>query len=1178
MDKYAQNKLLDNSVSDLRLVNCLKDLISMPECTKIRIATGYWDLPGTKLIYDELKEFLEVHGGELEILIGEDPHLYKSQLSELPKGEHFPDFYIKQDFSKLTEEFRPVAQLLLNHVRFDGESDAQSKVKIHVYGRSEEDRQFLHAKCYILTGAPGFARGIVGSSNFTAKGLGGAAEGGDGGNSELNYLETMYLQIVESANDNSSIRSHADWFAEKWANSRPWNGHFITLMKASSIGPILVVPSPSVETPVVTPADAVPLSPYEVYIKLLQHRFGAVVDSKVTNEIGAYLPSEYLKLEYQIDAVKQCFAALHNRGGFMLADVVGLGKTIVGALVIRRFLDCPEDRPAKVLVVTPPAVRTAWEETLRQFDALADSVRFITVGKLEGLAEAIGEEDVGDEDADVGDAGDFSETLKYEDFGLIIIDESHRFRNATTHMYKALDDLIHKVIDETAVCPYVGLLSATPQNNSPRDLKNQIYLFARDRKHSSFENVPSGGNLEAYFSSVEKQYSDLKHAAEEIMANPTLHKPNEMDFVRGELGKLSADVRDKVLSDILVRRTRTDILKYYADDTAAQSLHFPTIEGPNELKYVLSDKLAELFAETMNLIAPEGEFHFQDAKYLCYFRYQAVRFLADDANKAKYKFKNIDAERFSEQLAKIMQMLLVKRLESSFDAFKESLLNLKRYTVNMLKMWDADTIFVCPDIDVNAVFAKNNNNVTAAAAVLREKIAKLNEAGKNELGRNCEYRRADFKSSYIDLLKHDLELVIDLYDRWTTEVRVDPKLDEFRRQLPALISHAHNVEGKLVIFSEAKATVATLKEVAETGGFRGRVLLVTAKNRKEMEPTIRANFDANCPPSEAKNDYDILITTEVLAEGVNLHRANFILNYDAPWNATRLMQRIGRVNRIGTKADHVYVYNFMPSANGDHYIKLVGKAYVKLQSFQSMFGEDSKIFTNQETVEHHDLNKIAATDEESPYEKYIAELKAFKTANPVRYAEVESVETAEAAVSADDGAYFTIAPPHGIGLFVKVASGADEGTVVSLKDILEACKVEPNTPDVALPQDWNVRRETAITAFIHHHAATMDYLNQTKAAKSAVAYANKLKNDSGFAATLETKKLLAVAMKMAKGGNADVIKKLNKIGSQVYSPQMQLLPIVADDLNAAIASSFAAQVQNYEETKGKPIIVTGLCK
>ena len=93
-----------------------------------------------------------------------------------------------------------------------------------------------------------------------------------------------------------------------------------------------------------------------------------------------------------------------------------------------------------------------------------------------------------------------------------------------------------------------------------------------------------------------------------------------------------------------------------------------------------------------------------------------------------------------------------------------------------------------------------------------------------------------------------------------------------------------------------------------------------------------------------------------------------------------------------------------------------------------------------------------------------------------------------------------------------------------------------------------------------------------------LSLANKLKNDTGFAATLETKKLLAVAMKMAKGGNADVIKKLNKIGSQVYSPQMQLLPIVADDLNAAIASAFAAQVQNYEENKGKPRIVTGFLK
>lgn len=1177
MDKYAQNNLLDNSADELRLATCLKYLIAMPECKKIRIATGYWDLPGTRLVYDELKEFLEVRHGELEILIGEDPHLYKSQLSEMPKGEHFPDFYIKQDFAKLTDEFQPVAQLLLNHVNFEGDSDEDSQVKIHVYGHTEDDRQFLHAKCYILTGAAGFARGIVGSSNFTAKGLGGTTEDEDGGNSELNYLETNYLQIVESANNSSPIRSHADWFEEKWANSRPWNGHFIALIKASSIGPTLVVPPPSSGSTGAMP-EVAPLSPYEVYIKLLQHRFGSVVDAQATSEIGTYLPHDFLKLDYQIDAVKQCFAALHNRGGFMLADVVGLGKTIVGALVIRRFLDCPEDRPAKVLVITPPAVKTAWEETLRQFDAFTDSVKFVTVGKLDGLVETVGEtsEEVADDEAD--DTGAFAENLKYEDFGLILIDESHKFRNATTQMYKTLDDLIHRIIDETAVCPYVGLLSATPQNNSPRDLKNQIYLFARDRKHSAFENVPSGGNLEAYFSSVEKQYADLKHAAEEIHAHPQQHGPDEMDMIRRELGKLSSDVRDKVLSDILVRRTRTDILKYYADDITTQSLHFPKIEGPNELKYILTDRLADLFAETMNLIAPEGEFHFRDAKYLCYFRYQAVRFLADEANKAKYKFKNIDAERFSEQLAKIMQMLLVKRLESSFDAFKESLLNLRRYTGNMLKMWDADAIFVCPDIDVNAIFAKNNYNMPASAAALRAKIAKLNAAGKNELGRNCEYRRADFKDEYINLLKNDLELVDRLYERWTSEVHTDPKLDEFRRQLPSLLVHPHNVERKLVIFTEAKATAATLTDVVEADGYRGRVLVVTAQNRKELEPTIRMNFDANCNPSEMRHDYDILITTEVLAEGVNLHRANFILNYDAPWNATRLMQRIGRVNRIGTKADHVYVYNFMPSADGDHYIKLVGKAYVKLQSFQSMFGEDSKIFTNQETVEHHDLNKIAAMDEESPYEKYISELKAFKAANPARYAEIESVESAETAVSTDDGAYFTVAPPNGIGLFVKVSSGADEGAVIPLKDVLESCKVEPTAAAVELPSDWEMLRETAITAFIHHHAATMDYLNQTKAAKTAVAYANKLKNDAGFASTLETKKLLAIAMKMAKGGNADVIKKLNKIGSQVYSPQMQLLPIVADNLNAAITDAFAAQVQNYESTKGKPRIVTGFCK
>ena len=123
-----------------------------------------------------------------------------------------------------------------------------------------------------------------------------------------------------------------------------------------------------------------------------------------------------------------------------------------------------------------------------------------------------------------------------------------------------------------------------------------------------------------------------------------------------------------------------------------------------------------------------------------------------------------------------------------------------------------------------------------------------------------------------------------------------------------------------------------------------------------MEEAADINFDAN---SKVKNDdYDVLVTTEVLAEGVNLHRANVILNYDTPWNATRLMQRIGRVNRIGSKEEFVHVFNFYPTTESNDQIRLVEIAYAKLQAFHTMFGEDNKVFSELEELSEADFNKL----------------------------------------------------------------------------------------------------------------------------------------------------------------------------------------------------------------------------
>src|SRR5690606_5486965 len=148
-----------------------------------------------------------------------------------------------------------------------------------------------------------------------------------------------------------------------------------------------------------------------------------------------------------------------------------------------------------------------------------------------------------------------------------------------------------------------------------------------------------------------------------------------------------------------------------------------------------------------------------------------------------------------------------------------------------------------------------------------------------------------------------------------------------------LLNPSINPSGKLVIFTESTDTASWLSDNLEKQTNR-KVLMVSSKNRNKVFTTIQENFDANYT-GERKNDFDTIITTDVLAEGINLHRANVIINYDTPWNATRLMQRIGRVNRIGSEAGVIYNYNFYPSQQGDEEIRLYHNALIKLQGFHS---------------------------------------------------------------------------------------------------------------------------------------------------------------------------------------------------------------------------------------------------
>ena len=167
------------------------------------------------------------------------------------------------------------------------------------------------------------------------------------------------------------------------------------------------------------------------------------------------------------------------------------------------------------------------------------------------------------------------------------------------------------------------------------------------------------------------------------------------------------------------------------------------------------------------------------------------------------------------------------------------------------------------------------------------------------------------------------------------------------------MSPSINQGGKLVIFSESVDTLNYLyKKMTNELGLND-VILVTSENRNKVGKIIKENFDANS--WEKKNQYNIILTSDVLAEGVNLHRSNVIVNYDSPWNATRLMQRIGRVNRIGSVADNIYNYMFYPSQQGNKEIQLYENALLKLQGFHSAFGEDAQIYSREEIVKQFEM-------------------------------------------------------------------------------------------------------------------------------------------------------------------------------------------------------------------------------
>jgi len=769
----------------------------------------------------------------------------------------------------------------------------------------------IHAKVYIFRPATfneyAPCEVITGSSNLTDAGL--------GANPESNYEFNVSLRAYED------VKFATEEFERLWAESVP----------------ILQAEADRIKNQTYLRDD---FTPFELYIKMLIEYFGKRVDYDPYN-IDLLLPPKYIRLKYQSDAANQGYAIMIKHNGFVLADVVGLGKTIIACMIIKKFI-YENGTHTKVLVVVPPAIEDSWRRTVKDFE-LDNHFTFITLGSLHKIL----------------DRNNYSYPNP-EEIDLIAVDESHKFRNDYTEMYLALQEICKmprsRAAENGDSRKKIILISATPLNNRPQDIENQLYLF-QDRRNSTLENIR---NLQEYFKPINEQYKKLAY---------------EKKLNIKKLKALFQKLRDDVVEPLVIRRTRTDIEsnKEYLEDLEKQGIKFPKVGDPIALYYELDGKLSELFFDTVSLITNLNE-EGNKIDGLGYYRYRAIEFLSKEEDKKMYG----NVESISGRLSAIMKTLLVKRLESSFYAFTQSLSRFQKAIDNMLGLFDDNRVFIAPDLDINKLLEEGLS--------YDEIEAKINEKG----GNNKEYKKDAFDKKFVALLKQDKEKVDDLIERWS-KVMKDPKLIEFAKQIQEeFFKPNQNISGKLIIFSESKETAEELT-VRLSKITKKKVLTVSAENRKQVENTIRDNFDANLEEDKWQNDYDIIITTEVLAEGINLHRSNVIVNYDVPWNSTRLMQRIGRVNRIGSRADRIYVYNYYPSAHGDAQIHLVNNALRKLQAFHTAFGEDNKVFSILEEKGEGALFGNKIQKEESEILKYLNELRDFRKKHPKIFNDISKI-------------------------------------------------------------------------------------------------------------------------------------------------------------------------------------------
>lgn len=674
------------------------------------------------------------------------------------------------------------------------------------------------------------------------------------------------------------------------------------------------------------------ITPFEAFLLIMK----TYLDTFKQKPIGASLAhlmekNGYIPYNYQLDAVKQALSIIDEYQGVIIADVVGLGKSVIASMI-------GHELNKRGLIIAPPGLvgdnnkTYGWKMYAEQFGLSHWEVR--SLGEIDDIAKNIN---------------------RLSDIEVIVVDEAHRFRNQDTVGYEHLKNICRG--------KQVILLTATPFNNRPTDILSLLELFTISKK----ANITLDGNLKNRFrifggmfdrlSYILKNYNSPKESnrkkAQDYFNSIFDEGSIEISLVKERVKYLAKEVRN-VIEPVTIRRNRLDLISnpIYSKEISTLS----KVNDPQEWFYMLTKEQSELYDKVLNhyFADPEVGGQFTGAIYRP-FMYEAPPEQIDEASAKDKDMSFIYTQQ--RNLYEFIRRMLVKRFESSFASFVASLRNIRRVSKVVLDFVEKTDKYVLDRKLVEKISEWDIDEIEQELIRYAQELDNKKISKKDQVYLVNEFV---YRVEFIADIKKDIALFTELIDK-LEELKLvenDPKIISLINQLRQ--SFKQDPSRKIVVFSEYADTIKHLSGPL-SDIFSDRVLVVAGELSTSTAKKIHQNFDASFEPQT--NDYDILLTTDKVSEGFNLNNAGLVVNYDIPWNPVRVIQRVGRINRIGKKVfDTLQIANFFPTEQGASIVQSRTIAQNKMFLIHNTLGEDARIFEPDETPQPAQLYQRLQTN------------------------------------------------------------------------------------------------------------------------------------------------------------------------------------------------------------------------